>query len=240
MRRGPHDLIILVALLAGGVAAADEGAAPFGSATPPPLVEAVPEPEVPTASALKAVSTPARAEAPAMDRSLYPAGYEQRIREGRWLLGMVGGVVGAAALGALTGLVSTQLGCLDDDLDTKSYCETTAVGYGVFAALVGQPLGTWLTGMLLDGDGNFWATIGGSALGYLVGAGIFALTRSNEVGAGVFIAAPLLLSSFFYELTSNVSAKEVHKSRALQVAMMPSVVPTRGGAVPALALSGRF
>lgn len=236
-------LTVLALILGANASAAGEvttgglAAAELETAAPPPLVaapsgvapgvSASPNPEERDAGVASAGMTTQASP------SLTPADGPE-LRLGRGAAGVVGGLLGAGVLGGVSLMASMAVLCA---MPNSGYCGIGALVYGIGGAVLGQPLGAWLTGNLFDGDGNLLATLAGSALGYLAFGAAVALSGGYEPPM-IVLAAPLLLAPIFYELTSNPSAK--HARATSSIALLPSLVPTREGVAPALALGGYF
>ena len=121
--------------------------------------------------------------------------------------GMIGGYMGGAITGAIVGGVLSQ--------DSLGILFGAVIGGGL-GSTVGMPLGIWAVGNSVGGNGNFWATFGGSMLG-LLAVGAIAGAASNgdpAVYEAVVPAATLTLpiagGITGYELTD--SARDSRRS----------------------------
>ena len=151
--------------------------------------------------------------------------------------GVLGGTLAAATVGGLGYLVTLPIFCSGSTGGFGSLCVLSAVAVGGLGALVAQPLGTWLTGTLLNGDGNIFATLPGPLVGLAVTAFLFqrdgqGLLWWSIAGAGV----AGLVSAIGFELTSNTSASAAREHR---LSVVPTILPgTGGGVAPGMALGG--
>ena len=156
----------------------------------------------------------------------------------------------AGAAGAIVGLIPGGLLGLVASLPLGHFGPPLGVALG---AGLGAVFGTWLSGNLLGGDGDFWGTLAGNALGLL---GTFALTFvvmsgpdrmrpfwiPSVVGAIVF---PFLGGALGYELTSRTSAPSSRDSASAtfgleRASVSPALLPGSDGAAVGFALSGAF
>ena len=109
--------------------------------------------------------------------------------------------------GTLTGLVAGTLGALV--LCSGGACSgdenLAGIGYFLLAAPLGISAGTTLAGYLLDGNGSYWASTLGVALGCAVDLGVVNASH-GDLGMGVdvlMIALPMIGGAVGYELTSD-------------------------------------
>ena len=155
------------------------------------------------------------------------------------------------ALGTLAGAAGAIAGLLPGGL--LGLAMTMPVGM-VLGAGVGAVFGTWLSGNLLGGDGDFWATLGGTALG----AGTTLVLTATVMGSGQARMGPFWIPSvvgtsllpfvagaLFYELTSRTSAASSRDSDSARfglerASVSPALLPGRDGAAMGLALSGTW
>ncbi len=151
--------------------------------------------------------------------------------------GPVGGVMGLFAGGALAIVFANDNGDFDE------------VGYIVIGGLagfaIGVPAGVYLTGYLLDGDGNLLLTIlgswAGSALGLLAFAAL-ANTRTNSGEDLSFVGFALMCAmaggggALAFELTSNPSRRAAKQG----ISVAPTLAPSSDGRGVVLGFGGRF
>lgn len=162
------------------------------------------------------------------------------VRPMRFGAEVLGGTLAAGAIGGLGFLVALPVFCSGSTGGGfGSFCVLDAVVVGGLAALVAQPLGTWLTGTLLNGDGNIFATLPGPLVGLAVTALLFqgdgqGLLWWSIAGAGV----ASMVSALGFELTSSTSASA---ARGQTLSVVPTLVPGKGsGVAPGLALAGAW
>lgn len=186
------------------------------------------------AGANAGAETPGTAEGAATATNDFVAEHEAGKRAGRFTLGVLGGAVGGAAVGVGT----VALTCAANPAD--GWCVLPGILFGsVLAVTVGVPLGAWTMGYLLDGDGSFVATLGGTVAGALAFYGIWSALQSGgvsdtEIWFGyAALALPALGAALAYELSSSASRRA---SRGHRAALLPMVRPGGGG----LALAGAF
>ena len=249
---------VLVAMLAGAAVAQEPGAHALAersgswervgnAAAVPDEVTAVREPEPTSSSTMPGPRKPLR---PPYDEgvgaSASLSGGEDRdpvwgywyerhnlVRPLRTLATLGGGAVGMVAGGLIGAGLFFPLFCL-----SPRYCGTELLAGAALGALAGQPLGTWLTGNLLNGDGNLWATVGGTAAGLALAYVLHGIVQRSELIPVMVYGGPLVLSSIVYELTSKTSASSVRAGG--QVRLVPMIGPSRRGAAPGLALGGTW
>jgi hypothetical protein len=139
----------------------------------------------------------------------------------------------AGGAGAALGAVGGYFGCLASQSSNGQTCSTStvaAVGLTTFGLTIAAAVP--LAGNALGGDGLFWASWLGEAVG--LGGGL-ALAQGNARNAMLF-SAPLMLVGAItgYELSSG----EGPRRQSTQVVQAVAVQPWREGAV--LAVAGRF
>jgi hypothetical protein len=100
---------------------------------------------------------------------------------------------------------------------------------------LGFSLGAWGGGSLMGGHGHLLPTLGGMALGLLVGVGSFQLTQGTITPlTGAALLTPYVFSVVAYELSSAASSPPPPATARLQ----PMLSVSSQGAV--LGLAGRF
>lgn len=122
-------------------------------------------------------------------------------------LGGLGGVVGGYLAGALGGAI---VGALLDRQQSGFGALAGAVIGGTAGGYVGMPLGIWAVGNSVGGNGNFWATLGGTTLG-LLATGLIVGTASTAQNPDVFgavyattvLTVPFAGGIIGYELTHS-------------------------------------
>lgn len=149
------------------------------------------------------------------------------------------GVLGAAG-GGVAGFfagraLASGLPCPSGGSDL---CTTRAI-YGVIGgAFLGSTLAVQLTGHVLGAHGPWWATalggVTGAATGFLIGAGINAITGGEGVGAMIGVG-----SIFALTLVGGVVGYELGH-RAQSPPARVTLLPTAGQAGSGLALVGIF
>jgi hypothetical protein len=114
-----------------------------------------------------------------------------------------------------------------------------AVGFaGVAAGTAGGIVGA---ASLVDGEGEYWPTAGGAAIGALVGVLVSAIVAENAEEAAIIPAAtgPILGGMIGYELSHSNAERRRHPSLASGTRVMPVVSVHPSGGVLA-GLVGRF
>lgn len=160
-------------------------------------------------------------------------------RAGRIVVESVSGVLGAALIGGtlLGASYAVEFGCNRCGDVTIPALLSAA---GVVGAFAGVSLGVKVGGSLMDGQGRFLPTLGGSFLGLLAGGSIAAgLSQVHELLAvPPLILGPLAGAVLGYEL-SHDSARDKAAGGLSPVSLFPSVsVGPSGGVVAGLV--GRF
>ncbi|MBU8896166.1 GlsB/YeaQ/YmgE family stress response membrane protein [Corallococcus sp. H22C18031201] len=157
--------------------------------------------------------------------------------------GAAGGVVGVLGLGLAGYLAAAPtVGCNSDE------CSILAVMAGIAGGCIGVPLGTYLGGQLMGGQGRLWPTAVGSLVGW-GGALLGQVTLNNGEGGGTpstvmaaaLLALPVIGATVGYELSQAPQAPVRHDT---DVASRQSVrlVPVAGYAQGSarLGLMGSF
>ncbi len=160
-------------------------------------------------------------------------------RAGRFTLGVLGGAVGGGALAA----GAFALTCAANHANGWCFLPGMVLG-GVLAVTVGIPLGAWVTGYLLDGDGSFVATLGGTLAGSLALYGFATAMQQTSLGRSgatpylsiAGLTLPLIGAALAYELTSSTSRRAAALEGRRRLTLAPSPLPGGGG----LALAGAF
>lgn len=135
-------------------------------------------------------------------------------------LGGLGGVVGGYLAGALGGAI---VGALLDRQQSGFGALIGAVIGGAAGGYVGMPLGIWAVGNSVGGNGNFWATLGGTTLG-LIATGLVAGAASNARNPDVFgavyattvLTVPFAGGIIGYELTHSVDERRNASSQPVK------------------------
>lgn len=143
--------------------------------------------------------------------------------------------VGTGLAGALVGaglfLVGRGFQLLGDDVHLK------LLPFALAGMAVGFPLGVWWGGELMMGQGRLLATLGGSAMGWLVTVGLWALSEQASAPLsgllkGVAVPLPIVGAFLGYEVSSSIRKK----AEGFQVRPALVVSSDHG----ALVLAGRF
>jgi hypothetical protein len=154
---------------------------------------------------------------------------DQTIRGPRVALEVLGGAVTGVAAGLAGGLIYCQLA------SCRGLDGFSGLAVGVLTAPLGISAGATLMGLLLDGNGSYWA----STLGALAGTGadalILAADSDGSTFAGVMLVLlPLAGASVGYEWTSVA-----HRSALEHVTLTPIARAGPHG-MTGLALAGTF
>ena len=145
-------------------------------------------------------------------------------------VGLAGGLVG--------GLVGLGIGSLEPVCD-RIGCGLGKFLLGYLGLNLGLPVGVWLGGGLLRGDGLFLATLLGAGVGVL---GFFVVsTIPGAPNSPLFVPAlvglPLGLAVVGYEV-SHLLRQPSRPRRTPGVSVQPLLAPVTGGAL--VGLGGRF
>jgi hypothetical protein len=112
---------------------------------------------------------------------------------------------------------------------------------GLACGFLGMAGGAALMGHWLDGNGGFWAPLGGGALGMLAAV---ILGVANPALWWTALVLPVVGAATFYELASDVSRTRVEAPAAVSTARRPRLEPRVSirpdGKGAALALRGTF
>jgi hypothetical protein len=156
----------------------------------------------------------------------------------RLLLEIIGGSVGGA-VGIIPGSLLVFSAFVCDSCDNGE--ETRAIlglGLGLAGLAGGAALGITGAGSLLHGEGEYWPTAGGAAIGTLVGS-IVALASANAVGELAiipFFGGPVVGGMIGYELSHSSAVARRQRNRALTPVVLPvAAVTPRGGVLGGLA-----
>lgn len=159
---------------------------------------------------------------------LPPEHQDQSIRLLRFPLETIGGV----AMGVGAGLLTSALVCGITGSHGGGEEVPACLGTFFIVGPLAMPLGTYLMGNLLDGDGSLLATYGGlGAAGLVTGALALGLGNHFDDGPGpAYLCTALFLigPALGYELSSHAHRSQVQ------------VVPTLGSGSAGLSLVGTF
>lgn len=208
-------LVLSLLCLLPGVALAQSGSTLPGSGAPP-TYRLMETPEAETASA------PAWKPHPAL---------RVAVELGTGALVSVGGGIAGLMLGSTA---CKRSGRYDPEVEGACVLETlTGLWLG---SSLGFALGTWGGGSLMGGHGHLLLTLGGMALGLLVGVGSFQLTHGyiNAV-TGAALLTPYVFSVVAYELSSSAATPSPPPAT---VRLRPLLSVSAQGAV--LGLGGSF
>jgi hypothetical protein len=220
-------LVVVVALVFVPVGAHAQDDAP----PPPPPIEEL------DATDTEAEPTQEDAEATAVDEK----DSDQRVdrftvgRAGIEVLTGFGMMVGGTLTGLLTGFLVGSLVTTPGSVETGV---ATAIG-GVGGYVAGTPVGIWLGGNAMNGNGSIWATLGGTAAGILVGGSASVIISASTGGTGGaefwMIAMPITGGIVGYELTSGPPT-DAQKGASIRLGVSPSM----RGRGTTLNLTGRW
>lgn len=236
-------VLCLVLLASGlGFAQAPGDAPPVEPSTsPPPLVPAPPSPP-------PLVPAPAQPEEPVPEGELIPRSEVPRIlpsprfSPGNVAIEALGGLVGGMGLGIGAALALGGLFSASGDCDAT--CGLVAAVLALPAVAIGIPLGVYVAGELIDGEGRFLPAFGGMLAG-VGGALLLALTGSSLVTTLAVLTFPIAGAVIGYELSRPDAPPmqeedgygDEYSSTGFQVVPVLGVTPG-GGFVGGL--SGRF
>lgn len=233
-------LLLPLSALAQDPAPSEQPAPPV---TPPPLIPAPPGPPAPSQGFPGEPGEASPEDSPQgeiIHRDWY-ADSEPSPTAPRLLLEFIGGSVGGAA-GIIPGslLILSAIVC-----DSCSGGEETRAILGLSIGLAGlaggAALGITGAGSLLHGEGEYWPTAGGAALGTLVGSLVALAVASSvdELAIIPFLSGPVIGGMIGYELSHSSAVARRHRNPALRPVVLPvAAVTPRGGVVGGLA--GRF
>lgn len=154
-----------------------------------------------------------------------------------FISGTTGGIAGGA-LGLLVGYLvgAPTVGCDE--------CQVVSLVGGLTGVLIGVPAGTWVGGRLMDGQGTFLATAGGSLVGWgsaLLGSFILGIDEDDKALSVLLLLMPIIGATTGYEMShqANRVVTPPPPSRAdTGVRLLPVAGMTEHGA--RLGLMGRF
>jgi len=152
---------------------------------------------------------------------------------GAELLGGTVGAIGSAALGiGIFAVSGWALGCFEPDAEL---CGLGALFISLpltgVAALMLIPAGVSIAGDLSGGDGAYWSSLFGTALGASVGGALFVAGHSAQIHV-----APLLLVALSFTIAGSVIGYRVSAPEHWSVSIAPSFDASGAG----LAAHGRF
>ncbi len=154
---------------------------------------------------------------------------------------LLGGLAGAGGLlaGGVVGAVIAELATcgVDECMNGLGYVGAAMVtGIALMA-----PLGVYAGGQLVDGEGQFLPTLGGSLLGGGVTAVTLAAMNNPITPAGVLVLvlSPLVGSIIGYEVSHFFVSRERRSVAARGVQILPTAGVTSSG-TGVLGLVGRF
>lgn len=213
--------------------------------SPPPLVPAPLEPSADSPQAAPSDSlepSPEDASRGEIIRRDWYANADPGPTAPRLLLELVGGSVGAS-VGIIPGglLLFSAVLCGDSCEGGEDSRAILGLGLGLAGLAGGAALGITGAGSLLHGEGEYWPTAGGAAVGTLIGS-LLALglaSSANELAIIPFIAGPVVGGMIGYELSHSNALARRQRNRALTPTVMPvATVTPHGGVLGGLA--GRF
>ncbi|HYI00815.1 hypothetical protein [Hyalangium sp.] len=213
---------------------------PVPPVTPPPLVPAPSEPsDSPLASPEEAdpEDTP-RGEI--IHREWHPD-TDPSPTFPRLLLEVLGGTVGATVGFIPGGLVILSAFCIESCDDGAESRAILGLGLALAGIAGGTAIGITGAGSLLQGEGEYWPTAGGAAIGTLVGSivGLALASSADEAALIPVLVGPIMGGMIAYELSHSnaVARRQLRRTSQPQVVPMATVTP-RGGFIGGLA--GRF
>lgn len=89
------------------------------------------------------------------------------------------------------------------------------LGSYVFATMVGAPLGVYLGGETMGGEGTYWGAVEGAAVGSLIGISAVVLDGREQAGIPVMFAAVLISPIIGYHLSAPSAETEGRLSESL-------------------------
>lgn len=207
---------------------------PAPAVTPPPLVPAPPGPPD-SAQGIPGEPSEVPPESSPQGEIIHRDWYadtEPSPTAPRLLLEFLGGSVGGA-VGIIPGSLLILSAIVCDSCNSGE--ETRAIlglGLGLAGLAGGAALGITGAGSLLHGEGEYWPTAGGAAIGTLVGSLItLAVANSvDELAIIPFLAGPVVGGMIGYELSHSSAVSRRQRHRALTPMVMPvaTVTPHRG------------
>lgn len=229
-------LLCLVLPLSGLAQAPEPSEAPAPPATPPPLVPAPPAAQAPSDEG------PPR-DAPrdeliprewASERPSSPTAPRLLLE---FLGGAVGGFVGIIP-GSLLVLSALCFSGCDDGDRTRG---TLGLVLGLAGFVAGTAGGIVGAANVVDGEGGYWATVGGTAIGTLAGGLLGGVLAQSAEGAAIIpvLTGPIIGGMIGYELShsSAVSRRQASLASGTRIVPVFAVHPN-GGIFGGLA--GRF
>ncbi len=86
--------------------------------------------------------------------------------------------------------------------------EASILGSYVCATMLGAPLGVYLGGETMGGNGTYWGAMGGGAVGSLIGIAALVLDGSEQAGVPIMYAAALISPIVGYHLSAPSAETE--------------------------------
>jgi len=159
----------------------------------------------------------------------------------RLLLEIVGGSLGASAGIIPGGLLILSAFCDDSCSGGEESRAILGLGIALAGFAGGAAVGITGAGSLLHGEGEYWPTAGGAALGTLVGtlAALALASSADEAALIPFLAGPVVGGMIGYEISHSNALARKQRNPALTPVVLPmATVSPRGGVIGGLA--GRF
>jgi hypothetical protein len=155
--------------------------------------------------------------------------------------GAAGGALAGAAVGGVgyvTGFILSAAGgsTFESGCD---FCNRTVLVGGLAGAAFGVPIGTWLGGRMMGGQGQFAAAMGGSMVGW-GGALLGSMLLGEDAGgfAYALLALPVAGAAVGYELSHSAWRRRATAPPEPPVRVVPLVGFGERG--PRLGLMGQF
>ena len=228
-----RTLVITVVALTLSIVAAPASVIAQEAPPPPPPVESLGESEMEPAEPEQDDPAAEKAEAE-VETGERVDGFTAGRAGSEVLTGfgmMVGGTLAGALTGFLVGSIAATPGSVEAGVGTAI---GAAAGY-----LVGTPVGVWLGGNAMHGNGSLWATSGGAVGGILVGGALSGIISASTGGTGGaefwMIAMPITGGIIGYELTSGPPS-----GQDSGVSLRLGVSPSAEGRGTLLNLTGRW
>jgi hypothetical protein len=139
------------------------------------------------------------------------------------------------------GLLIVSAFCTDGCSGDEESRAILGLGLALAGFAGGAALGITGAGSLLHGEGEYWPTAGGAALGTLAGTllGLALASTLDEAALVPFLAGPVIGGMIAYELSHSNAIARRHRNPALTPRVMPmATVSPHGGVIGGLV--GRF
>jgi hypothetical protein len=209
---------------------------PAPAVTPPPLIQAPPGPIDGPHAGPDAAPSESSPRGEIIHREWY-AERDPSPTIPRLLLELVGGSVGATVGIIPGGLLIISAFCTNGCGGGEESRAILGLGLALAGFAGGAAVGITGAGSLLHGEGEYWSTAGGAALGTLVGTLVgLALASSAEEAAIIpFLAGPVVGGMIAYELSHSKAIARKQRNPALTPRVMPmATVSPRGGIIGGL------